>query len=965
MDNGKENDATIYQIVLKGQTPLGIVIEEWIESYKLDKKSALKTLLQFLFDSSGCKGKVSECFDDQTSLIRDLTKDFNEDMSDYPLSHFGVKWRRFRSGFCEFLEKMIKICQNCIIYDGYMMSNIISLLAALSDSQVRAFRHTSTLASMKIMTSLIDVQVSVSTKYSVSRRQYRLETKKPPERRNNDRIEHLASVNKEFEENLDTLDELIMFLFKAVFVIRYRDTVPAIREICISEVGMWFIKNPMKFLDDLHLKYVGWSLSDRNGGVRMKAVQCLIPLYETAKYVERLEVFIHKFKDRIVSMTRDIDSEVAAETLKLVKMMLINEAVTFKEDELNEMFKLMYSSVSEVAHKSGELFCSYLECKIESITDDLHALPNVNPLFIKYLLQYHLKCKLHSHASYLVNAILPCCKAITDWKSMTNLLLDVDRNFISLSTTEEKAMIEMMLCSINQVYTGTPPIGRQIKKIQTLKMLKQSKDNINKIGVHFIAVLPALINKYGSDGEVLSWLLEIPQYFDLTILVLYPSLVDSLELLLSKLKDIVEIHHNTDILEKCCKIIESLCNKNHRISFKAETFKNVIIDSIAMKYHSRLSEWSQVIEGLDNDISFSLTDSLLKISVFYSVFDLGNWNLWDDMFNFLNEVFESRIAIPEDCVKNCLVACYYNILWDLKNFEEKSITLECNSGLNFKNRLLQFIDSLKRFIAHSDNQACSEEAYIIFCDLLIIMKNCSKNLRLPSYSASNAQKILETFVENQIFSKNVDDDFVIGIDEDLYKKRIMLASYCKLFTFHILPVYFISHLLKYYITSFNNYGDVLKFTIITAKKIDNVDCARAVISALMATFEESTPKLIIEKDTYSIKNLKDIKELAKQLLSLLVTSKEDCTPALYTLHKDGILFALRKCTVNLEGVFKASYHVLFFEVLLEFCQKLSKSNRVKILTFLNSKIPSKNITYSSHLQPLFAYKNGLSVGVIN
>ncbi|XP_066903506.1 cohesin subunit SA-2 [Halyomorpha halys] len=913
MDNRKEGNPTIYQTILKGQTPIDTIVEEWIESYKLDKKIALKTLLQFFFDSSGCKGKVGEFINDHTTLIRNLTQEFNEDMSDYPLSHIGVKWRRFRTGFCEFLDRIIKICQNCIIYDGYMMYNITSLLAALSDSQVRAFRHISTLASMKIITSLIEVHVSVSTKYSVSSRQYRLENKKNPERRNNDRIEHLASLNREFEENLDTLDELIMFLFKAVFVMRYRDIVPAIREICISEVGLWFIKNPMKFLDDLHLKYVGWSLSDKNGGVRMKAVQCLIPLYETKKYVDRLEVFIHKFKDRILSMTMDIDSNVAAETLKLIKTMLVNEAVQFRENELYEIFKLMYSSVSEVAHKSGELFCSYLECKIKFIChmeQNIQLIPSSNSVFIKYLSQFHLECNLHSHVSYLVDAILPSSKAIIDWKSITDLLLDLDRNFESLTTAEEKAMVEIMVCSVNLVYTSIPPIGRKIKKIQTLKVLKQNQDNKNKIGMHFITVLPALITKYGSDSEILNYLLEIPQYFELNILVCNPSLVESLESLLFILKNIVNVHHDADILEKCCKIIEILCNEDHRISLKAETYKNLIIDCITIKHHSLISDWPENIEGLNNSLNFSLTNSFLKISVFYSVFDLGNWNLWNHMFSFLNEVIEKRIAIPEDCVNNCLVACYYNILWDLKTFEEKSVATESNVGLNFRNRLLQFIDSLKWFIAHSVDQTCSEEAYIIFCDLLIIMKNCSKNLRLPSYSASNAQKILETFIEKRIFSENINDKFEAGIDEDLYKKRVMLSSYCKLFTFHILPVYFISHLLKHYITSFSNYGDVLKFSLITVRNIDYVDCARAVINALIATFEESTSKLIIDKNVYSMRNLNDIKELAKQLLPFLVANKEDDTPALYTLHKDGILFALRKCTVNQDGVLVLKNYIL-------------------------------------------------------
>lgn len=48
--------------------------------------------------------------------------------------------------FCDFVQTLVKQCQYSIIYDQFLMDNVISLLTGLSDSQVRAFRHTATLA---------------------------------------------------------------------------------------------------------------------------------------------------------------------------------------------------------------------------------------------------------------------------------------------------------------------------------------------------------------------------------------------------------------------------------------------------------------------------------------------------------------------------------------------------------------------------------------------------------------------------------------------------------------------------------------------------------------------------------------------------------------------------------------------------------------------------------------------------
>lgn len=58
----------------------------------------------------------------------------------------GPQWKKFKSSFCEFIGVLVRQCQYSIIYDEYMMDTVISLLTGLSDSQVRAFRHTSTLA---------------------------------------------------------------------------------------------------------------------------------------------------------------------------------------------------------------------------------------------------------------------------------------------------------------------------------------------------------------------------------------------------------------------------------------------------------------------------------------------------------------------------------------------------------------------------------------------------------------------------------------------------------------------------------------------------------------------------------------------------------------------------------------------------------------------------------------------------
>lgn len=48
-----------------------------------------------------------------------------------------------------------------------------------------------------------------------------------------------------------------------LFMHRYRDVDPEIRQACISAMGSWIVSYPSLFLQDLYLKYIGWTLNDK------------------------------------------------------------------------------------------------------------------------------------------------------------------------------------------------------------------------------------------------------------------------------------------------------------------------------------------------------------------------------------------------------------------------------------------------------------------------------------------------------------------------------------------------------------------------------------------------------------------------------------------------------------------------------------------------------------------------------
>lgn len=75
----------------------------------------------------------------------------------------GPYWKRFRSSFCEFVSVLVAHCKYSGVFDSYLTDTLISLLTELSDSRVRAFRHTCTLAGTAPLSLMCQGHIAILT----------------------------------------------------------------------------------------------------------------------------------------------------------------------------------------------------------------------------------------------------------------------------------------------------------------------------------------------------------------------------------------------------------------------------------------------------------------------------------------------------------------------------------------------------------------------------------------------------------------------------------------------------------------------------------------------------------------------------------------------------------------------------------------------------------------------------------
>uniref|UniRef100_A0A3P8WXA9 Cohesin subunit SA n=1 Tax=Cynoglossus semilaevis TaxID=244447 RepID=A0A3P8WXA9_CYNSE len=978
-ENGMEN-MTLFEVVKMGKSATQSVVDDWIESYKQDRDVALLDLINFFIQCSGCKGAVSgEMFRNMqnSEIIRKMTEEFDEDSGDYPLTMSGPQWKKFRTSFCDFIAVLVRQCQYSIIYDEYMMDTVISLLTGLSDSQVRAFRHTSTLAAMKLMTALVNVALNLSINMDNTQRQYEAERNKVVAKRANERLELLLQKRKELQENQDEIENMMNAIFKGVFVHRYRDAIAEIRAICIEEIGVWMKLYSDAFLNDSYLKYVGWTMHDKQGEVRIKCLTALQGLFYSKDLSPRLELFTSRFKDRIVSMTLDKEYDVAVQAVKLLTLVLQSTDEVLTAEDCESVYHLVYSAHRPIAVSAGEFLFKKLFSHRGPEDEGLprKGRQSLNGSLIKTTVFFFLESELHEHGAYLVDSLWECgSELLKDWETMISLLLDEPMSGEeALTDGQETALVELMLCAVRQACECHPPVGRGTgKRVLSAKEKKTQLDDRTRITEMFSVALPLLLAKYCVDIDKVSNLLQIPKYFDLDIYTT-GRLEKHLDALLRQIWEVVDKHTDTEVLEACSTTYRYLCNEEFTIYNRVDIARSQLLDELVDKFNRLLEDFLQEGEEPDDDDAYQVLSTLKKITAFNNAHDLSKWDLFGSSYRLLNTGLQNG-DMPEQIVIHALQCTHYIVLWHLAKVSSGSsikVFIDLWS-LTLRKQMRAYSLMCQRYL-NSISTAVKEQAFTILCDLLLIfshqiMSSGREQLETLVYTPdSSLQAELLNFIIDQVFIDQDDDNSTDGHQDDeaskieaLHKRRNLLAAYCKLITYNVVEMNTGADIFKQYMKYYNDYGDIIKETMSKTRQIDKIQYAKTLILSLQRLFNDMMSELGFGFDRSS-SAFCGIKELARRFALTFGLDQLKTREAIAMLHKDGIEFAFKDPSPQGEG--GPPLHLAFLDILSEFSSKLIRQDKKTVHLYLE-----RFMTFQMSLQredcwlPLISYRNSLQAG---
>ncbi|KAJ1929218.1 cohesin complex subunit [Tieghemiomyces parasiticus] len=341
-----DNESALFDAVMDKDTALAAVVSDWIDSYTADAPTAFQELINFLMRACGCHASVGGAdFSDETvvtAVLADLQERLRSDVApDFPMQSRAKLYRKFSQQCLDFVTGLIKQGQHVLVYTGDFMDVFGLWIAQMAGSTSRPFRYTSTLVALTTVTALCDLSQSGQTTLATTHRQLTAAKAKrgrgagPSAARIKQLEQTIASLNAQAV----TIAALLGDWYDTIFIHRFRDMDPHIRQECLRALATWIIKLPGRFLSDDYLRIFGWLMSDKVAGVRQEAVAALARLYGQPDLRPGLHLFTKRFAPRIAAMAL-YDADVTGVRLAALQLFTALHALGLAEVSAADLLAL-------------------------------------------------------------------------------------------------------------------------------------------------------------------------------------------------------------------------------------------------------------------------------------------------------------------------------------------------------------------------------------------------------------------------------------------------------------------------------------------------------------------------------------------------------------------------------------------------------------------------------------------------
>ena len=603
--------------------------------------------------------------------------------------------KRVRRSFEDMWKKAITNANAEVLRTTDFYETVCTWLESMVLSRSRAIRIAACLAAFRLTDGLLESRMRVRKELASVQRQLQTEKRKCAKsnvsKRSRSRVDNsqlspkgqeLTKKVTELTEESEMLYELAEELFSTIFIIKYRDVSPEIRATAISALGGWIIYNPEHFLDEIHSKYIGWLLSDRESVVRKAAIHAIARALKEEQLHEHLGTFLDRFSDRIVEMSRDKDDHVAVAAIDVLTSIIPYDILTNEASEkicemaVNErhrdirraagrfLARLSKTQGSEALPSSSTARGPQKRArgKTTKATENENGSCDLSPEQALADLRVFItsisgKSDDISDCRRVVNAVWESFPALRCWDSIIDLLLDKDsqrqktqsrsgrrvssrrstdsssrsENQNPLNADEKTLLCGVLLSSIQELQADELSATAKTAKKKDAETFRSMRTVMTR---RLLNRLPEVFRRFQFDSLSLEALVQIPAYFDLEGLD-GEETESHFNLMLNRLLDVMNRNTASQTIAEDC----------------ARTFKVLLSDKNPMK--------QQAVSSLQ--IAFGTISKELSL---YVSSDLSN----AEPHSLASNVFRTRLLTEMIEPNNSIQSCIKSLLeYQLKN----------------------------------------------------------------------------------------------------------------------------------------------------------------------------------------------------------------------------------------------------------------------------------------------------------
>jgi cohesin complex subunit SA-1/2 len=686
------------------------IANEWRQRFHEHESRALAEVINFVLRAAGCTSKVTEHDiedpDAVSSKIEDLQHEYQAtEPTEYPFMAKMKNATSFKQGVTGFLDVLIRsIAEDKTLYNNSeLIENIQVWFTSMSTATNRAFRHTSTVVSLSVISALSSVAFSVGDNAAKSHRMVETERKKG-NKANKGRIQSMEAKAKEASELQEIVEALLKDWFDTVFIHRYRDRDISIRRECMAALGDWITTAPSTFFDGHHLRYMGWMLSDHAPVVRAEVIKQLTRFFAMPDMIGGLKTFTERFRSRMVEIaTLDSESHVRASGVELLH--LLRENGLLEPDDIDAVGRLVFDAdpkvrktvASFLAESVNELCTSKidtiggletLEENLPEVSDDSYDAPRIEWLKLKSLSEMleaydseeslpsqiersHgeggltlLAAGADSRFTLAASVLYDNLEEVQDWRMLAGYLLfdhasekangvaddavSQLKHEASLSETEEIVLLEVLNASVKRSLTDAAEKLTSTKAKLSKKQKSELQEDQEESASDLASIIPRLLKKFGDSSDTAAAVLRLESILSL------PSLRDlrqdssTFSALLADVKKQFMAHSSDKVLEPASTAI--LHAKSYgELDESAEEKITSLWDDVMQNFSELIDPKTLTIRGVASfEELVALSNNLLRIVRLSSVSDCSSPLEDASVLNF--DTDEGELKAPIDCV---------------------------------------------------------------------------------------------------------------------------------------------------------------------------------------------------------------------------------------------------------------------------------------------------------------------------